>query len=85
MKANEEIDALETLGIPAVQFLVLPRLLALRTIQVECVFLRPISPHQHLSRKDLAAQAHAMISAAYHERPMGRNRAERTGFNADLR
>ena len=29
MKANEEIDALETLGIPAVQFLVLPRLLAL--------------------------------------------------------
>ncbi len=29
MKMNEEIDALETLGIPAVQFLVLPRLLAL--------------------------------------------------------
>ncbi len=29
MKANEEIDALETLGIPAVDFLVLPRLLAL--------------------------------------------------------
>jgi phospholipid/cholesterol/gamma-HCH transport system permease protein len=29
MKANEEIDALETLGIPAVEFLVLPRLLAL--------------------------------------------------------
>lgn len=29
MKSNEEIDALETLGIPAVQFLVLPRLLAL--------------------------------------------------------
>ncbi len=29
MKANEEIDALETLGIPAVHFLVLPRLLAL--------------------------------------------------------
>ncbi len=29
MKANEEIDALETLGVPAVQFLVLPRLLAL--------------------------------------------------------
>ncbi len=29
MKANEEIDALEVLGIPAVQFLVLPRLLAL--------------------------------------------------------
>ncbi len=29
MKSNEEIDALETLGIPAVQFLVLPRMLAL--------------------------------------------------------
>lgn len=29
MKANEEIDALETLGIAPVQFLVLPRLLAL--------------------------------------------------------
>jgi len=29
MEANEEIDALETLGIPAVNFLVLPRLLAL--------------------------------------------------------
>jgi phospholipid/cholesterol/gamma-HCH transport system permease protein len=29
MKNNEEVDALETLGIPAVQFLVLPRLLAL--------------------------------------------------------
>ena len=29
MKANEEIDALESLGIPAVNFLVLPRLLAL--------------------------------------------------------
>jgi phospholipid/cholesterol/gamma-HCH transport system permease protein len=29
MKANEEIDALEVLGIPAVQFLVLPRMLAL--------------------------------------------------------
>jgi phospholipid/cholesterol/gamma-HCH transport system permease protein len=29
MKANEEVDALETLGIPPVHFLVLPRLLAL--------------------------------------------------------
>ena len=29
MKANEEIDALETLGISAVQFLVLPRMVAL--------------------------------------------------------
>lgn len=29
MKGNDEIDALETLGIPAVQFLVLPRMVAL--------------------------------------------------------
>ncbi len=29
MKTNEEIDALEVLGIPAVDFLVLPRLIAL--------------------------------------------------------
>jgi phospholipid/cholesterol/gamma-HCH transport system permease protein len=29
MKANEEVDALETLGIPPVQFLALPRLVAL--------------------------------------------------------
>ena len=29
MKANEEVDALETLGIPPVQFLVLPRIVAL--------------------------------------------------------
>jgi len=53
----------------------LPRLLALKTIQVECVMLRPISTHQHHSRKDLAARAHALISAAYHERPMDRRRS----------
>lgn len=52
----------------------LPRLLALRSIHVECVLLRPISAHQHHSRKDLAARAHGMISAAYHERPTGRHR-----------
>ena len=32
MKANEEVDALEVLGISAVQFLVLPRILALAVI-----------------------------------------------------
>lgn len=46
----------------------LPRFLALRSIDVECVILRPIAAHQHLSRKDLATQAHQVISAAYHER-----------------
>jgi hypothetical protein len=34
--------------------------------------LQPISTHQYHSRKDLAARAHGMISAAYHERPTGR-------------
>ena len=50
----------------------LPRLLALRSIDVECVILRPIAAHQHHSRKDLATRAHQMISAVYHERPSGR-------------
>jgi 1-acyl-sn-glycerol-3-phosphate acyltransferase len=54
----------------------LPRLLKLKTIEVECVVLRPISTHQHHSRKDLATRAHALISAAYHERPSGRHRIE---------
>jgi 1-acyl-sn-glycerol-3-phosphate acyltransferase len=52
----------------------LPRLLALKTIDVECFMLQPISTHQHHSRKDLAARAHALIRAAYHERPTGRHR-----------
>lgn len=51
----------------------LPRLLALRSIDVECMVLRPIAAHQHQSRKDLAARAHQMISAVYHERPSGRH------------
>jgi len=46
----------------------LPRLLALRSIDVECVILRPIATHQHQSRKDLAGRAHQMISSAYHGR-----------------
>jgi len=45
----------------------LPRMLALKTIHVECDMLRPISPHPHVSRKDLAARAHAMICAVYHK------------------
>ncbi len=52
----------------------LPRFLALRSIDVECVILRPIATHQHLSRKDLATKAHQVISAAYHERPPVRHR-----------
>jgi 1-acyl-sn-glycerol-3-phosphate acyltransferase len=50
----------------------LPRLLALRAIDVECVIMRPITTHQHHSRKDLATRAHQMISAAYHERTSAR-------------
>jgi len=53
----------------------LPRFLALRSIDVECVVLRPITAHQNQSRKDLAARAHQMISAVYHERPSGRHRS----------
>jgi len=56
----------------------LPRLLALKDIQVECIMLRPLSAHQHHSRKDLAAQAHAMISAVYHETTSTRIRATGT-------
>lgn len=51
----------------------LPRLLGLRSIDVECVLMRPITTHQHHSRKDLATRAHQMISAAYHERSSGRH------------
>lgn len=53
----------------------LPRFLALKSIDVECVVLRPIAAHQHHSRKDLATRAHQMISAAYHERPSSRHQA----------
>jgi len=63
----------------------LPRLLKLKIIEVECIVLRPISAHQHHSRKDLAARAHAVINAAYHERPLSRHRAEPAGSIADLR
>jgi 1-acyl-sn-glycerol-3-phosphate acyltransferase len=46
----------------------LPKLLVLRSIDVECVILRPIATHQHQSRKDLAARAYQMISSVYHGR-----------------
>ena len=55
-----------------------PRLLALRTIDVECVIMKPFAAHQHQSRKDLATRAHQMISAAYHERTSGRHRSPGT-------
>ena len=43
-----------------------PRLLALRSVNVELFMHRPIPSHRHRSRKDLAARAHELISAAYH-------------------
>lgn len=49
----------------------LPRLLRLKTIEVECTVLQPISAHQHHTRKEIAARAHGMISAAYHGRAAG--------------
>lgn len=58
----------------------LPRLLALKAIHVECILLRPLSAHQHHSRKDLAARAHAMITAAYHERSAARHRPSGTAL-----
>jgi 1-acyl-sn-glycerol-3-phosphate acyltransferase len=53
----------------------LPRFLALRSVDVECVIMRPISTHQHHSRKDLATRAHQMIGTVYHERPFGRTKS----------
>ena len=49
----------------------LPRFLALKSIDVECVIMKPIAAHQHLSRKDLATRAHQVISSAYHGRTGG--------------
>ena len=44
MQVNEEIDALQTLGIPPVQFLVLPRCLAMSLLQpLLCVFADGVS------------------------------------------
>lgn len=57
----------------------LPRLLALRSIEAECVSLRPLATHQHQSRKELAARAHAMISVAYHARPTKHTEATAPG------
>lgn len=53
----------------------LPRLLALRAIDAECVVLAPVPTHQHQSRKELAARAHAVICAAYHGRTADQHRA----------
>ena len=52
----------------------LPRLLALRSIDVECVIMKPVPTHQHHSRKDLATVAHQVIRAMYCGRPSGRRR-----------
>ena len=46
----------------------LPRLLRLRTVDVECIALRPIASLPGLSRKHLAAMAHDAISTVYHRR-----------------
>jgi 1-acyl-sn-glycerol-3-phosphate acyltransferase len=53
----------------------LPRFLALQSIDVECIILRPFATHQNQSRKNLATRAHQMISAVYHERISNRHRA----------
>ena len=44
MQVNEEIDALQTLGVPPIQFLVLPRCLAMSILQpMLCVFADGVS------------------------------------------
>jgi|OpeIllAssembly_1097287.scaffolds.fasta_scaffold79283_2 1-acyl-sn-glycerol-3-phosphate acyltransferase len=43
-----------------------PRLLAIRSVHVECRTLEPIATHAHQSRKDLAARCRDIIAAAYH-------------------
>lgn len=43
-----------------------PKLLALRSVHVELLMLRPLTHHRHRTRKELAARAHQLISAAYH-------------------
>lgn len=48
-----------------------PRLLALRSVHVECLALAPIAVNGERSRKDLAARCHAVISGAYGERSTG--------------
>ena len=43
-----------------------PRLLAIRSVHVDCIALDPLPTHHGQSRKDLAAQCHEVIRAAYH-------------------
>jgi len=42
-----------------------PRLLALRSVHVDCLTLDPVEAGPEGSRKDIAARCHAVISAAY--------------------
>ena len=56
----------------------IPRLLALRSLVAECIILQPVAVDRHSSRKDLAAQAHAVILAAYHEGRSDRQRSTGT-------
>ena len=46
----------------------LPRMLRHRSVEVECILLRPIAARSGCSRKDLAALAHDAISTVYHRR-----------------
>jgi 1-acyl-sn-glycerol-3-phosphate acyltransferase len=45
-----------------------PRLLALRSVHVDCLMLDPVEAGPDRSRKDVAARCHGVISAAYHRR-----------------
>jgi 1-acyl-sn-glycerol-3-phosphate acyltransferase len=44
-----------------------PRLLALRSVHVDCITLDPVPTRPDRSRKDLALYCHTVINAAYHQ------------------
>lgn len=74
MQVNEEIDALQTLGVPAMEFLVLPRMLALAIMMpflclyadlmgvlggfIVGVFMLDLNPMQYITQTQVAVRLH---------------------------
>ena len=68
MKVNQEIDAFQTFGISPVEFLVLPRMVALILMMpLLCVFADLISIAGRLPRLDADARHHAGALPAPHD------------------
>jgi 1-acyl-sn-glycerol-3-phosphate acyltransferase len=63
----------------------LPRLLSLRSVDVECTILTPIPALQRDSRKDLARTAHHAISAVYASRNSAGEKEKGQKFYENLR